>query len=62
MQKNSIQNMMIIKILFKKKKTEYINKLNTLAFHKQLSKTDLNNSQMDFDATSLYASAMWDKN
>ena len=29
-----------------------------LAIHEQLSKKDLNNTQMDFEATSLYPSAM----
>ena len=30
--------------------------------HKELSKLDLNKIQMDYDATSLYLSAMWDEN
>ena len=29
--------------------------------HKQLPKLDSNNTQMDYDATSLYHSAMWDE-
>ena len=33
-----------------------------LPIHKELSKLDLNKTQMDFDATSLYPSAMWDEN
>ena len=33
-----------------------------LSIHKELSKLDSNKTQMDFDATSLYPSAMWDKN
>ena len=33
-----------------------------LPIHQELSKLDLNKTQMDFDATSLYPSAMWDKN
>ena len=33
-----------------------------LPIHKQFSKLDSKNTQMDFDATSLYPSAMWDKN
>ena len=33
-----------------------------LPIHKALSKLDSNKTQMDFDATSLYPSAMWDKN
>ena len=55
--------MTIIEILVKKKKTDYMNKkLNKLAIHKKLSKLDSNKTQMDFDATSLYPSAMWDQN
>ena len=42
-------------------KTEYINKkLNIIPIHKELSNLDLNYTQMDYDATSLYPSAMWD--
>ena len=33
-----------------------------LPIHKELSKLDSNKTQMDFDATSLYPSAMWDAN
>ena len=33
-----------------------------LLTHKELSKLDLNKTQMDFDATSLYPSAMYDEN
>ena len=33
-----------------------------LPIHKELSKLDSNNSQMSYDATSLYPSAMWDCN
>ena len=45
-----------------KEKIECINKkLNTLPNHKVLSKLDLRKTQMDFDATSLYPSAMWDE-
>ena len=44
-------------------RTEHINKEpNNLPIHKKLQKLDLNNVMMDFDATSLYPSAMWDKN
>ena len=44
------------------KKTDYINKkLNMLSTHKDLSQLDLNKIQTEFDATSLYPSAMWDK-
>ena len=44
-----------------KEKTDFFNKkLNMLPIHKELSKLDSNKTQMDFDATSLYPSAMWD--
>ena len=44
-------------------KTEHINKeLNKLSVHKKLQKLDINDVMMDFDATSLYPSAMWDQN
>ena len=44
-------------------KEKYVNrKLNMLPIHKELSKLDLKKTQMDFDATSLYPSAMWDQN
>ena len=46
-----------------KEKTDLINKkLNMLPIHEELSKLDSNKTQMDFDATSLYQSAMWDEN
>ena len=46
-----------------KGKEKYVNKkLNMLPIHKELSKLDSNKTQMDFDATSLYPSAMWDEN
>ena len=44
-------------------RTEHINKeLNKLPIHKKLQKVNLNDVMMDFDATSLYPSAMWDEN
>ena len=44
-------------------KKKYVNKkLNMLSIHKELSKLNSNKTQMDFDATSLYPSAMWDEN
>ena len=44
-------------------KTEHISKeLNKLSIHKKLQKLDINDVMMDFDATSLYPSAMWDQN
>ena len=46
----------------RKEKTDYVNKkLKTLSIHKELSKLNSNKTQMDFDATSLYPSAMWDE-
>ena len=46
----------------KKEKTDYVNKkLNMLPIHKELSKLNLNKTQMNYDATSLYPSAMWDQ-
>ena len=49
--------------IIQKEKTDYINKkLNMLSIHEQLSKLNLFKTQIDFDATSLYPSAMWDKN
>ena len=45
-----------------KEKETYVNKkLNMLSIHKELSKLNSNKTQMDFDATSLYPSAMWDE-
>ena len=45
-----------------KEKEKYVNrKLNMLPIHKELSKLDSNKTQMDFDATSLYPSAMRDE-
>ena len=44
-----------------KEKEKYVNKnFNMLPIHKELSKLGSNKTQMDFDATSLYPSAMWD--
>ena len=44
-------------------KTDHINKkVNMLPILKELSKLDSKNTQMDFDANSLYPSAMWDEN
>ena len=63
MPKISIRNMMVIEILIRRKKTDFFNnKLNMLAIHEQLSKLSLNNTQMDFVATSLYHSATWVRN
>ena len=45
-----------------KEKEKYVNKkLNMLSIHKEVSKIDLNKTQMHFDVTSLYPSAMWDE-
>ena len=44
-------------------RTEHINKeLNKLPMHEKLQKLNLNDVMMDFDATNLYHSAMWDEN
>ena len=44
-------------------RTEHINKeLNKLPIHKKLQKPNHYGVMMDFDATSLYPSAMWDQN
>ena len=44
-------------------RTEHINKeLNKLPIHEKLQKLNLNDVMLDFDATSLYPSAMWDEN
>ena len=46
-----------------KEKTDFLNKkLNMLPIHKELCKLDSNETQMDFDAMSLYPSAMCDEN
>ena len=43
-------------------RTEHINRdFNKLPIHKKLQKLNLNDVVMDFDATSLYLSAMWDE-
>ena len=44
------------------KKTDYVNKLNMLSIHKELSKLDSSKTQTEIDETSLYPSAMWDEN
>ena len=60
MQKKLIQSLRIIEIFLKKKEKYIENKLNMLPIHEQLSKLDLKNTQLDFDATPLYASAIMD--
>ena len=46
-----------------KERNKYINnQLSKLPLHEQLQKLNLNDDMMDFDATSLYLSAMWDQN
>ena len=43
-------------------RTKHINKqLNKLPVHEKIQKLNLNDVLMDFDATSLYPSAMWDE-
>ena len=46
-----------------KKKNQIIStkNLSMLPFHKEMYKLDSNKTQMDYDATSLYPSAMWDE-
>ena len=62
-QKNSIQNFDDYRDIIQKGKEKYVNKkLNMLPIHKELSKLDSNKTQMDFDPTSPYPSAMWDEN
>ena len=57
-----IHNLMTIEIMMKKKNTKHINKkLNKLPIHKKLQNLNLNDVMMDFDATSLYPSAMCDE-
>ena len=54
--------MTIIEILIKKKKLILISKkLNMLPVPKELSKLDSIKTQMDYDATTFYLSAMWDE-
>ena len=44
-------------------RTKHINKeLNKIPIHKKIEKLNHNDVMMDFDATSLYPSAMWDEN
>ena len=51
------------RVINQKENAHYINnELNLLPLHERLSKLDLNITQMDFDATSLYPSAMWESN
>ena len=51
------------RVIDEEERTENINKeLNKLPIHKKLQKLNLNDVMMDFDATSLYPSAMWDEN
>ena len=54
--------MIIFGEINREEKMDFINnRLNMLPIHGQLSKLDLNITQMDFDARSLYPSAMWDE-
>ena len=58
-----IYNLMTIKTIMEKNVTKHINKeLNKLPIHKKLQKPNPNDVMMDFDAISLYPSAMWDEN
>ena len=48
--------------IVEEERTEHINKeLHKILIHKKLQKLNLNDVMMDFDATSLYPSAMWDE-
>ena len=48
------------RVINQKEKVDYINnQLNMLPIHKELSKLNLKKTQMDFDATNLYPSAIW---
>ena len=54
-------NYLDYKDINQKEKTDFSNKnFNKLRIHEQLPKLGLNKTQMDFDAISLYTSAMWD--
>ena len=45
-----------------KEKIDFIyKKFNVLPIHKEFFKIDSNKTQMDYDATSLYPSVMWDQ-
>ena len=57
-----IHNLKIIEIVFKMKKIYFNDKVNKLRIHEKIQKLNLDNVMMDFDATSLYLSAMWDEN
>ena len=57
-----IHNLMTIKITMKKEKLIKLTKNNMLPIHKKLSELDSNKTQMNYDANSLYPSAMWDEN
>ena len=62
MPKNSIQNMMIMELLVKRKKLNILTiNLTCYQFMNSCPKKDKNSIQMDFDGKSLYSSAMWDK-
>ena len=51
------------RVIDQKEKIDFTNKkLNMLPIQKELSKLISNKTQTDFDATSLYPSAMWDEN
>ena len=63
MQKSSIQVVTITEMLIKRKKLNILTKnLTCYQFKIVESKINFNQTQMDFDVTSLCPSAMWDKN
>ena len=62
MQKNSIQKTDDYRDIYQKEKTYFLNSIfNMLAIYEQLSKLDLNYTQIYSEANSSYRSAMWDK-
>ena len=62
MPKNSDSNYDDFREIDRNEETEFINKkLNMLPIQKELSKLDSNKTQMDYDPTILYPSALWDE-
>ena len=62
MRKNITINFKTIAILKRWKKNYRKGKLNELPIQQKIGQFDLGDLLMDFDATSLYPSAMWDDN
>ena len=61
LEKNMKINLMIIKMKTSKKEFYINEKLNNLRLHKLIRKIELVHLLWDFDAVSLYPSAMWDR-